>query len=279
MSIETGAPPADPHGDVSVDDLELADELTGSGEVATPEAAEYALRLGDDALILAQQLGWWVSRGPELEEDLALSNIALDLLGHARSMLRYAGSAAGRTEDDLAFWRDEPDFRNCWLVEQPNGHYGDTIARQFLFSAYQAELYRALLTSTDATLRAIAGKAEREVRYHLDHSAQWMLRLALGTDASRARISGSLRDLWPFVDELFSDDALVEELAGIAARPSGLRAGFDATVHAVLSEAELPVPEVEPALGRGREGLHSTRLGYILAEMQWLPRRHPGASW
>ncbi|SDQ10205.1 1,2-phenylacetyl-CoA epoxidase subunit PaaC [Leucobacter chromiiresistens] len=272
---------ADPHGDVSVDDLELADELTGAGAgaSATPDTAEYALRLGDDALILAQQLGWWVSRGPELEEDLALSNIALDLLGHARSLLHYAGSATGRSEDDLAFWRDEPEFRNCWLVEQPNGHYGDTIARQFLFSAYQAELYRELLGSSDATLSAIAGKAEREVRYHLDHSAQWMLRLALGTDASRTRITASLRDLWPYVDELFADDELAERLAGVAPRPSALRAGFDRTVGAVLAEAELDAPDVQPALARGRRGLHSTRLGYLLAEMQWLPRRHPGASW
>ncbi len=279
MSTEPAAAAADLHGDVSVDDLELADELTGSGEVATPDVAEYALRLGDDALILSQQLGWWVSRGPELEEDLALSNIALDVLGHARSLLRYAGSATGRSEDDLAFWRDEPEFRNCWLVEQPNGHYGDTIARQFIFSAYQAELYRQLLSSTDATLRAIAGKAEREVRYHLDHSAQWILRLALGTEESRERITVSLRDLWPYVDELFADDPLIDRLSGIAARPSDLRAGFDDTVRTVRTEAELELPDVQPARARGREGQHSTRLGYILAEMQWLPRRHPGASW
>ena len=267
------------HGEVSVDDLELSEELTGSGEIAPPDVAEYAMGLGDDALILAQQLGWWVSRGPELEEDLALSNIALDLLGHARSLLRYAGSASGRSEDDLAFWRDEPEFRNCWLVEQPNGHYGDTIARQFLFSAYQAELYRALLDSENATLRAIAGKAEREVRYHLDHAAQWMLRLALGTDESRARISQSLRDVWPHVDELFTDDDRIDRLTGIAARPSALRAGFDRTVHAVLAEAKLEIPDVPQAAAGGRDGRHSTRLGYILAELQWLPRRHPGASW
>ncbi|WP_370567923.1 1,2-phenylacetyl-CoA epoxidase subunit PaaC [Leucobacter sp. L43] len=279
MSIEPAAATDDLHGDVSVDDLHLADELAGSGEVAAPETAEYALRLGDDALILSQQLGWWVSRGPELEEDLALSNIALDLLGHARSLLRYAGSASGQSEDELAFWRDEPEFRNCWLVEQPNGHYGDTIARQFLCSAYQAELYRGLLSSTDATLRAIAGKAEREVRYHLDHSAQWIFRLALGTEESRGRIAVSLRDLWPYVDELFADDPLIDRLSGIAARPSDLRAGFDDTVRTVLSEAGLELPDVQPARARGRDGQHSTRLGYILAEMQWLPRRHPGASW
>ena len=293
-TVDTHAESVDHHGDVSVDDLELSDELTGAGEIAPPEVAEYALRLGDDALILAQQLGWWVSRGPELEEDLALSNIALDLLGHARSLLHYAGSASGRSEDDLAFWRDEPEFRNCWLVEQPNGHYGDTIARQFVFSAYQAELYRELQQSSDATLRAIAGKAEREVRYHLDHASQWIIRLALGTDESRGRITVSLRDVWPHVDELFADDALIDSLAGvaggtgvagaagaasIAARPSALRAGFDRTVGTVFAEAELETPDVQPALARGRAGEHSTRLGYILAEMQWLPRRHPDASW
>ena len=276
-------PHADPHGhghgDVSVDELRLADELPGSGATASPDIAEYALRLGDDSLILSQQLGWWVAKGPELEEDLALSNIALDLLGHARALLHFAGTASDRSEDDLAFWRDEHEFRNCWLVEQRNGHYGDTIARQFLFSAYQAELYRELQLSTDPTLRAIAGKAEREVRYHLDHAAQWILRLAGGTDESRSKIIISLRDVWPYIDELFVDDELTERLTGAVPRPSALRAGFDRTVASVMTEAALEIPQVQPAWAQGRSGVHSTPMGHLLTELQWLPRRHPGASW
>ncbi|MDO8145402.1 MULTISPECIES: 1,2-phenylacetyl-CoA epoxidase subunit PaaC [unclassified Isoptericola] len=274
MSEHSGA-----HGDVSVDELTLAEELLGSGATATPPVAEYAMRLGDDALILSQQLGGWISRAPELEEDLALGNIALDLIGHARALLRYAGTASGRSEDDLAFWRDEPEFRSCWLVEQPNGHFGDTIARQFLFSAYQVELYHALATSTDPSLGAIAGKAEREVAYHLDHAAQWMLRLAGGTEESRGRITVSLGDLYPYVDELFEDDELTDRLAGVAPRPSSLRAGFDRTVASVLAEADLETPAVKPARGDGRRGGHTASMGYLLAEMQWLARRHPGATW
>lgn len=269
----------DPHGEVSLEEVVLDEELPGSGRVATPEAAEYAMRLGDDALILAQQLGEWVSRGPELEEDMALANITLDLLGHARALLHYAGSATGRSEDDLAYWRDEPEFRSAWLVEQPNGHYGDTIARQFLFSAYQVELYAALASSSDPSLRAIAAKAEREVRYHLDHAVQWVLRFAGGTPLSRERITVSLADLWPYVEELFTDDELTASLAGVVPAPSSLREGFDRTVAAVCAEADLEVPATPAAAAGGRSGRHSTGLGYLLAEMQWLARRHPGATW
>lgn len=269
----------DVHGDVSVDELQLSEELLGVSGTASEDVAEYALRLGDDALILAQQLGWWISRAPELEEDMALGNIGLDLLGHARALLHYAGTASGRSEDDLAYWRDEPEFRSCWLVEQPNGHFGDTIARQFLFSAYQAELYRGLINSDDPSLAAIAGKADREVRYHLDHATQWILRLAGGTDESREKIIVSLAEVWPYVDELFTDDALTDRLAGTVPQPSTLRPAFDATVDAVLAEAELERPATKPAMAGGREGRHSTQLGYLLAEMQWLARRHPGATW
>ena len=270
---------ADLHGDVTVDELRLADELPGTGETASADVAEYATWLGDDSLIMSQQLAWWIARAPELEEDMALSNITLDLLGHARALLHYAGTATGRSEDDLAYWRDEPEFRSAWLVEQPNGGFGDTIARLFVFSAYQVQLYRALLTSGDATLAAIAGKAEREVTYHLDHAAQWVLRLAGGTELSRERIIAGFDRAWPFVEELFTDEPLSDRLEGLAPRPSQLRAGFDAAVATVFGEAELAVPEVQPARARGRSGVHSTRMGYIIAELQWLARRHPGASW
>lgn len=271
----------DAHGEVSVDELSLASELSGSdsGAVATPDVAEYALWLGDDSLILAQQLGWWISRAPELEEDVALGNIGLDILGHARSFLHHAGTADGRSEDDLAYWRDEPEFRSAWLFEAPNGHFGDTIARQLVVSAYQLELYRRLSASQDAALAAIAQKSVKEVAYHLDHATQWMLRLAGGTDLSRERIVQSLTDVWPFVDELFRDEPVIDRLDGIAVRPSTLREPVLARIQAVLDAAGLEMPDVAPSMAGGRQGRHSSRLGYLLAEMQVLARRHPGASW
>ncbi len=269
-----------PHGDVMVEELRLAQELAGAGTRATsPDIAEYALRLGDDALILSQQLGAWISRAPELEEDVALGNIALDLLGHARSLLHFAGSFDGRSEDDLAYFRDEPEFRCAWIVQQPNGDFAQTIARQFVVATYMFELYSALRSSSDATIAAIAEKAIKEVDYHRDHSVQWMLRLAGGTDESRRRITRAVGDVWPYVDELFRDDDLIERLGDAAVRPSALRAGFDAVVETVFTEAELAIPSVAASSAGGRHGSHASALGHILAEMQVLARRHPGATW
>ncbi|MCT9625580.1 phenylacetate-CoA oxygenase subunit PaaC [Pseudarthrobacter equi] len=253
----------------------------------TEDVAEYALRIGDDALILAQRLGHWISRAPELEEDIALGNIALDQLGHARSFLTYAGGAmtnddgSAKSEDDLAYFRREHEFRSIQLFEQPNGDFAATIARQFVVSYYQFELYRRLTESTDATLAAIAAKAVKEVDYHRDHSAQWVLRLAGGTEESRKRMIHGLRTMWPYVAELFRDDELTERLAqaGAAVVPSSLREDFDRLTGEVLKEAELEVPDVPAAPGGGREGRHSEHLGYLLAEMQVLAREHPGASW
>lgn len=245
------------------------------------DVAEYALRLGDDALILAQRLGHWISRAPELEEDVALGNIALDQLGHARSFLTYAGGVNNKSEDDLAYFRRENEFRSAHLFEQPNGDFAVTIARQFVVSYYQFELYRRLTESTDETLAAIAAKAVKEVDYHRDHSAQWILRLAGGTDESRQRILHGLKLVWPYVGELFEDDELVTRLgeAGAAVVPSSIREDFDRLTGAVLKEAELEVPDVPAAPGGGRRGKHSEHLGYILAEMQVLARQYPGASW
>lgn len=270
----------DIHGDVTVEALRLTDELAG-GNAKAPSAdiAEYALWLGDDALILAQQLGEWISRAPELEEDVALGNIGLDLLGHARSLLRYAGSWDGRTEDDLAYFRDEPEFRSAWLFEQPNGDFAQTIARQFVASSYLFELYSALQHSSDSTLAAIAEKSLKEVDYHRDHSVQWMLRLAGGTDESRARIIRAVGDVWPYVEELFRDETLTDRLGDAAVRPSTLRPGFDAVVETVFAEAELDVPDGFSSSAGGRHGAHFTTLGHLLAEMQVLARRHPGATW
>ena len=270
----------DIHGDVSVDELRLSAELSGSGAVAaSADVAEYALRLGDDALILSQQLGAWISRAPELEEDVALGNIALDLLGHARSFLHYAGSWDGRSEDDLAFFRDEPEFRCAWIVEQPNGDFAQTIARQFVVSTYMFELYAALRASTDETFAAIAEKALKEVDYHRDHSVQWVLRLAGGTDESRRRLIRAIGDVWPYVDELFRDDDLVERLGDTVVRPSTLRAGFDEVIDTVFTEAQLETPATAASSAGGRRGAHATPFGHLLAEMQVLARRHPGASW
>lgn len=270
----------DVHGDVSVDEISLSQELSGTGAVAaSADIAEYALRLGDDALILSQQLGAWISRAPELEEDVALGNIALDLLGHARSFLHYAGSYDGRSEDDLAFFRDEPEFRCAWIVQQPNGDFAQTIARQFVVATYMFELYSALRASSDETFAAIAEKSLKEVDYHRDHAVQWMLRLAGGTEESRTRIIRAIGDVWPYVDELFRDDELIDRLGDAAARPSSLRPAFDRVVDTVFAEADVSVPAVMSSSAGGRDGAHATPLGHILAEMQVLARRHPGATW
>ena len=270
---------ADVHGHVAVDVTTLDAELIEGPSVATPDVAEYALWLGDDSLILSQQLGSWISRAPELEEDVALGNVALDLIGHARSLRHYAGTATNRTEDDLAYWRTEPDFRSLHIVEQPNGDFAHTIARQFVVSHYLFELYSRLRASADATLAAIAAKAVKEVDYHRDHSTQWVLRLAQGTDESRRRMITALSDLWPYVEEIFRDDPLIDSLEGIAVRPSTRRPAFDSAIAPVLAEAELEIPRGFVASGGGRIGRHSEHLAFLLAEMQVLTRAHPGASW
>ncbi|WP_441786396.1 1,2-phenylacetyl-CoA epoxidase subunit PaaC [Leifsonia sp. 2MCAF36] len=272
------------HGHVELSAVTLSEEFVASDVPPTPEVAEYALWLGDDALVLAQRLGAWITRAPELEEDVALANIALDLLGHARSLLRYAGSASGRTEDDLAYWREEGDFRSAHLFEQPNGDFAHTIVRQFAASHYLYVLYDRLRASTDPVLAGVAAKAVKEVDYHRDHADQWMLRLALGTDESRRRTLRALEDVWPYVDELFSDESggdepLMDELDGVAVRPSTLRAPFDADIAPVLAEAELELPQAFHAAGGGRRGRHSEYLAPLLAELQVLARQHPGASW
>lgn len=258
---------------------DIAAQVAAAPAAVGQDVASYALRLGDDPLILAQRLGWWISRAPELEEDVALGNIALDLLGHARSFLTYAGGAWDKTEDDLAYFRGETEFRCAHLVEQPNGDFARTIARQLVVSTFQHLLYGALIESADPTLAAISAKALKEVDYHQDHSYQWTLRLGQGTQESRRRMLNGLELTWPYIDELFDDDELIERLDGIAVRPSSLRAEFDARIAEVLSEAELEVHAVPRALGGGRAGRHSEYLGFVLAEMQVLAREHPGATW
>ncbi len=249
-----------------------------------PPVAQYGLRLGDDALVLAQRLGEWAAGAPELEEDVALTNLALDLLGQARALLTYVGKleGAGRTEDDLAFLRDERDFVNVQLVEQPNGDFAQTIARQLFFSAYQRLLYERLAGSADPTIAGVAQKAVKEVDYHLDHAAGWTVRMGDGTEESHRRMQAGVARMWPFVGELFHTDQLAERLVveGIAVDPRALRDDWNKSVGSVLEEAALSVPEGSwTAPGGGRRGIHTEGFGYLLAEMQHLHRSHPGARW
>jgi len=257
--------------------------MTGpaAGPRTLPPLAAYALALGDDALILAQRLGQWVARAPQLEEDIALANIALDLLGQARTLLGYAGAVegAGRDEDDLAYLRDDRDFRNVQLVEIPNGDFAVTMARQLVFSAYQYELYTALLGSGDATIAGLAGKAVKEVAYHRDHATQWVLRLGDGTQLSHERMQAGLDRVWPYVAEVFDGDGPAARLPGVAADPAALRPAWQAYLTPVLDQATLRLPEPRWRSRGGRSGLHTEHLGHLLAEMQHLHRSHPGASW
>jgi ring-1,2-phenylacetyl-CoA epoxidase subunit PaaC len=252
-----------------------------SGVRTVPPLAAYALALGDDALILAQRLGESVARAPQIEEDVALANIALDLLGQARTLLSYAGAVegAGRDEDDLAYLRDDRDFRNVQLVEIPNGDFAVTMARQLVFSAYSCELYTALGTSADPTLAGLAGKAVKEVAYHRDHATQWVLRLGDGTDLSHARMQAGLDLVWPYADELFDRYDAVSQLPDVAVDPAALRPAWQHYLTEVLGKATCHVPEPRWRSRGGRDGLHTEHLGHLLAEMQHLHRSHPGATW
>jgi ring-1,2-phenylacetyl-CoA epoxidase subunit PaaC len=258
-----------------------------SSVASSTTLATYALRLGDDALILAHRMGEWIANAPQLEEDVALGNIGLDLLGQARTLLTYAGQVEGpvkgivRTEDDLAYLRDERSFVNVQMVEQPNGDFAVTMARQLFFSTYQLALYDRLQHSADETLAGVAGKAVKEVDYHRDHATQWVLRLGDGTDESHRRMQAGLATMTPFVDELFDGDELERSLAtdGIAVDPTTLRPEWDGYVGAVLAEAGLELPDTTWTARGGRQGIHSESFGFLLAEMQHLHRSHPGASW
>lgn len=255
------------------------EDIAVDGVAPSDEVAQYALTLGDDSLILAQRLAHWISRAPELEEDVALGNIALDILGHARSFLTYAGLAWDKSEDDLAYWREEEEFTSLWIVEQPNGHFGVTIMRQLIVSIFQHLLYQKLVSSADETLAAIAAKAVKEVDYHRDHAIQWTIRLGQGTEESAEKMRHALDILWPYVDEMFRDEAVHQRLEGIAALPSTLRDAWQEEITAVLTDAGLQIPSTGQAMVYGRRGEHSEHLGYVLAEMQVLARKHPGASW
>jgi ring-1,2-phenylacetyl-CoA epoxidase subunit PaaC len=243
----------------------------------------YALRLGDHALILSHRLCEWCSWGPFLEEDIALSNIALDFLGQANFLLEYAAEleGKGRTADDLAYRRDEREFFNPKMVELPNKDFAFTIARQFLLDAFHVPFYEALTKSTDNQLAAIAAKALKEVKYHLRHSSMWIKRLGDGTEESHQRIQKAFDDLWMYTGELFEENEIDQILQkeGIAVDLKPVKNQWDATVNEVLAEATLKRPE-DGWMQTGRlNGIHTEHLGYILAEMQFLPRAYPDAKW
>jgi ring-1,2-phenylacetyl-CoA epoxidase subunit PaaC len=248
---------------------------------------EYLLRLADSPLILAQRLGEWVGKGPVIEEDIALTNVGLDLLGQARLWYGYAGevearlAGTGRDEDQFAFQRDAGEFRNVLLVEQPNGNYADTIARQFYFDHAHLLLLRALTASRDERIAAIAAKSAKEVTYHVERSTDWVIRLGDGTDESHAKIQAAIDDLWMYTGEMFTPDAIERELAaaGVAADLAALRAPWTEAIVAALDDATLALPAGEFAQSGGKQGRHTEHLGHLLAEMQFLQRAYPDARW
>ena len=245
--------------------------------------AAYATRLGDNALVLGQRMIELVAASPELEEELANANFALDYIGQARMFYTYAGEreGAGRTEDDFAYRRPEHEYRNLLLVEQPHAHFGDALVRQFLFEAFYVHLLDALTRCSDEGLSVIAARAIKEVRYHLRHSSQWGVRLGDGTDESRARVQDSLDELWRFTGEMFTPDDLDDEVRALFNGPhlEIIEAEWRKEVTAVLDQATLTMPADQWMAGGGKQGRHSEHLGFLLAELQYLQRTYPGASW
>jgi len=248
---------------------------------------DYLLRLGDTDVVLAQRLGEWVGHGPIIEEDIALTNVGLDLLGQGRMWLTYAGEVEGkgRGEDDLAFLRDQHEFRNLQLAELPNGDFAATMARQFYFDHAHFLLLRALSASKDARIAEIAAKALKEVAYHVERSADWVIRLGDGTEESHARMQKALDRLWPYTGEMFAADDIEAALAaqGIAADVRELRAPWLAAIDVVCTEATLARPSSEwmqgTRRGGGKQGVHTEHLGHLLTEMQFLQRAYPGSQW
>jgi ring-1,2-phenylacetyl-CoA epoxidase subunit PaaC len=252
--------------------------------MAHPEALLTAtLRLADTALILGHRLSEWSARAPTLEDDIALSNMGLDLIGQARLFYDYAGKVEGknRSEDDFAYLRDDQGYRNVLLVEQPNGDFAFTMVRQMLYAAFTLPYMQTLMQSADTTLAAIATKAEKELAYHLRHSSEWVIRLGDGTEESHRRAQAAVDELASYIDELFETDAGDKTLidAKILPDPASLKATFDETLRQVLQQATLGLPPRPGSQRGGRNGRHSEHLSRLLAEMQSLHRAHPGAVW
>lgn len=243
----------------------------------------YTLRLGDNALILGQRLAEWCGHGPVLEQDIALQNIALDQLGQARMLMQYAGRQKGgeNTEDSIAFKRDVWEYHNLLLLEQPNGDWGMTLVRQFLFDTFNYFQYTQLLTSKDDNIRAIAQKAIKEITYHAQWSAEWVIRLGDGTEESHERVQNSLNDIWMWTGEMFAADEIDEEMnnRGIGVDLTQIKEQWHQKVAEILDIATLTKPEDDWMQSGGKQGEHSESLGFILAELQHLPRMYPEAKW
>ena len=256
---------------------------TAQGAALTEALFEFLLRTGDNTLILGHRVSEWCGHAPVLEEDIALANVALDLIGQTRLWLGLAAEVEGkgRNADKLAYLRDAAEFRNVLLVERPNGDFGMTLMRQFLFDAWHIGLLEALTRSTDARIAEIAAKAVKEVTYHLERSSGLVVGLGDGSEESHRRMQDALDDLWPYTGELFiadgADRALAE--AGVAPPPESLKTKWEATVRHVVSEATLRAPTSGFAHKGGKRGVHTEHLGYILADMQFLQRAYPGANW
>ncbi len=244
---------------------------------------KYLLRMGDDSLILSQRLSQLCGHGPILEEDIALTNIALDLIGQATLLLEYSGELAEhrKTNDELAYLRLEKEYVNAILVEQPNGDFGDTILRQFLFDAYRKPLLEKLLDSSDERLAGIAEKSLKETKYHLRHSSEWVIRLGDGTEESHERIQNSLESLFRYAHELFFENEIDELLiaSGVVPSAKSIFPIWEKTVNDVLQEATLSLPKNNWKFQGGREGRHSEHMGYLLAEMQYMQRTYPNMEW
>jgi ring-1,2-phenylacetyl-CoA epoxidase subunit PaaC len=256
---------------------------TASIAVSETPLVLYVLRRADDALILGHRLSEWCGYAPMLEEDMALANMGLDLLGQARELYSYAATIEGRDndEDKFAYLRDVRQYRNLLLVEQPNGDFAHTMVRQFLYAAFADLYWRAMINSSDASLAAIAAKSEKESAYHLRHSSEWMVRLGDGTEESHRRAQAAIDDLWAFTGEMFEVDHNERVLidAGIAVDPVGLHPHWSKTVSAVMSEATLELPNSEWMQKGGRSGRHSEHLGHLLSELQSMQRTFPGVTW
>lgn len=257
--------------------------MQASIQVGTQPQVQYLLRIGDTALILAQRLGEWTGHAPVLEEDIALANMALDLIGQCRAVLTHAGAleGAGHDEDQLAFLREERDYRNVTLVELPRGDFAVTIVRNTMMATFFKLLWGKLADSRDAELAAIAGKAIKEARYHQQHAADWLVRLAGGTEESRRRVDKAVAQLWPYHAELFTSDAVDQHAhdTGLGPRWGDLKDAWLAEMAQVFDEAGLVLPAPVAFLSTGKNGVHSEHMGYILAEMQHLQRAYPGGVW
>lgn len=257
--------------------------MQSSIQVPADPKLQYLLRLGDTCLILGQRLGEWCGHAPILEEDIALANMALDLIGQARGVLTLAGQQCpqGYDEDHLAFLRDERDYRNPTIAELPRGDFAFTVLRNTLLSTFLKLLWQRLQDSSDTELAAIAAKALKEARYHQQHAADWLVRLGDGTEESRRRVEAALATLWPYTAELFEDDAVDAAAAASGLGPAGseLREAWLAEIEAIFGEVHLALPGDSAFRSSGRRGVHSEHMGYILAEMQYLQRAYPGGAW